>query len=107
MAKLFWIDKSCIPVTEESTKTFVTHIIFRVSIVRNDRDDGVMDEEAESQHAAEAAECRFVHGNVFWRCDVIKIDVDAPRWSVITDDTDKKDDSDGAWKYETSVKIWR
>ena len=56
-----------------------------------------MDEEAEGQHPAEAAEGRPVHRDVLgWR-DVVEVDVDAPLRRVVADDADQEDDCDGAF----------
>ena len=74
-----------------------THVVFRVSVVGHDGDDGVVDEEAEGQHPAEAAEGRPVHRDVLgWR-DVVEVDVDAPLRRVVADDADQEDDCDGAF----------
>jgi hypothetical protein len=65
-----------------------SYIVFRVFVVGDDGDDGVVDEEAEGQHAAQAAEGRLVHRNVFRGGDVVKVHVDAPDGRVVTDDAD-------------------
>ena len=56
-----------------------------------------MDEEPESQHAAQAAEGRPVHRDVLGRRDVVEVDVDAPNRRVVADDADQEDDSNGAY----------
>ena len=73
-----------------------TYIIFRISVVGDDGDDGVVDEEPEGQHAAEAAERSLVHGHVLGGGDLLEVDVDAPHGRVVDHDADQKYDGHGA-----------
>ena len=67
-----------------------TYIVLRISVVRDDGDDGVVDEEAEGQHATEAAEGSLVHGHVLGRADLLEVDVDAPHGRVVSHNADQK-----------------
>jgi hypothetical protein len=75
-----------------------TYIVLRISVVRDDGDDGVVDEEAEGQHATEAAECSLVHGHVLGRADLLEVDVDAPHGRVVSYNADQKHDGHSAWE---------
>ena len=74
----------------------VTHVVFRISVVGHDGDDGVVDEESEREHSTQAAKGALVHGHVLGRGDVVQVDVDAPDRRVIDDNPDQEDNSHGA-----------
>ena len=69
----------------------LAYIIFRVSVVRDDGDDCVVNEESKCKHAAQAAEGALEHGHVLGRRDVIEVDVDAPYGRVVDHHADQED----------------
>ncbi len=66
----------------------VTHVVFRISVVGHDGDDGVVYEESEREHPTQAAEGALVHGDVLGRGGVVQVNVDSPDGRVVDDDPD-------------------